>query len=87
VGAEFIGTSISTAGDGDDLPSWGKTILEANPHIRFFNGQRGYLRCTVTPERLTTDFRVLEYVKQPGSPVRTRASFVVEAGRPGIQRA
>ena len=87
VGAEFIGTSISTAGDGDDLPSWGATILRENPHVRFFNGQRGYLRCTVTAGRLTTDFRVLEYVKLPGSPVSTRASFVLEHGRPGIQKA
>ena len=87
VGTELIGTSISSAGDGDDLPSMGEAILRANPHVRFFNGQRGYLRCTLTPERLTTDFRVLKYVKQPGSPVRTRASFVVEAGRPALQRA
>ena len=40
----------------------------------------------MTPERFTTDFRVLEYVKQPGSPVRTRARYVVEAGRPGVQK-
>jgi alkaline phosphatase D len=41
----------------------------------------------VTPERFTTDFRVLEYVKQPGSPVATRATYVVEGGRPGVQKA
>ena len=87
VGTEFIGTSVTSAGDGDDLPSMGEAILRANPHVRFFNGQRGYLRCTLTPERFTTDFRVLEYVKQPGSGVRTRASFVVEAGRAGLQGA
>ena len=87
VGSEFVATSITSAGDGDDLPSWGEAILKANPHVRFFNGQRGYLRCTVTPERLTTDFRVLDYVKQPGSPVNTRASFVVERGRSGMQKA
>jgi alkaline phosphatase D len=87
VGTELIGTSVSTAGDGDDLPGWGETVLAENPHVRFFNGQRGYIRCTFTPERLTADFRVLEYVKQPGSPVSTRASLVVEAGRPGLQKA
>ena len=87
VGTEFIGTSVTTAGDGDDLPSWGAGVLKSNPHVRFFNGQRGYLRCAFTPERLTTDFRVLEYVKQPGSPVSTRTSLVVEAGRPGLLKA
>ena len=87
VGTEFIGTSVSSAGDGDDLPRVGASILKANPHVRFFNGQRGYLRCTVTQERFTTDFRVLEYVKQPGAPVTTRATFVVEPGRPELQKA
>jgi alkaline phosphatase D len=87
VGTELISTSITSAGDGDDLPSMGAAILKANPHVRFFNGQRGYLRCTVTKERFTTDFRVLEYVKQPGSPVTTRASFAVEQGRPELQKA
>jgi alkaline phosphatase D len=61
-------------------------VLRANPHVRFFNSQRGYLCCRVTPERFSTDFRVLEYVKERGSPVRTRATYVVEAGRPGIQK-
>jgi alkaline phosphatase D len=87
VGTEFIATSITSAGDGDDLPSAGETYLKANPHLRFFNGQRGYLRCTLTAERFTTDFRVLEYVKEPGSPVRTRASYFVEPGRPALQKA
>ena len=87
VGTELICTSITSAGDGDDLPRVGAAILKANPHVRFFNGQRGYLRCTVTPERFTTDFRVLEYVKQPDAPVATRATFVVEPGRPELQKA
>jgi alkaline phosphatase D len=86
VGTEFIATSVTSAGDGDDLPSAGAEYLKANPHLRFFNGQRGYLRCTLTAERFTTDFRVLEYVKQPGSPVSTRASYFVEPGRPALQK-
>jgi alkaline phosphatase D len=87
VGVEFIGTSISTAGDGGDMPGFGANLLRANPHVRFFNGQRGYLRCTLTADAFSTDFRVLEYVKRPGSPISTRATFVVETGRPGLQRA
>ena len=87
VGVEFIGTSISSAGDGDDLSSFGEALLRANPHVRFFNNQRGYLRCTLTTEAFSTDFRVLEYVRRPGSRISTRATFVVEAGRPGLQTA
>ena len=29
--------------------------LPENPHIRFFNGQRGYVRCALTPGRWQTD--------------------------------
>jgi alkaline phosphatase D len=32
---------------------------------------------------VVADYRVLEYLRQPGSPVSTRASFVLENGRPG----
>jgi alkaline phosphatase D len=32
-----------------------------------------------------TDYRVVPYVKRPGAPVFTRQSFVIEAGRPGMQ--
>jgi alkaline phosphatase D len=28
---------------------------------------------------------VLPYVKEPGAPIYTKASFAVEAGRPGLQ--
>jgi alkaline phosphatase D len=87
VGAEFVVTSISTAGDGDDLPGRGRAMLEANPHMRFFNGQRGYLRCRLTDDAFTTDFRVLPYVTRPGAPVSTRATFRVERTRPGLQQA
>ena len=62
-------------------------MVAENPHIKFFNGQRGYVRCTLTPEQWRADYRVLPFVKQPGAPIYTRASFVVEAGNPGLQQA
>jgi alkaline phosphatase D len=58
--------------------------LARNPHIHFFNAQRGYVRCSATPERLVADYRVVPWVTRPGAPIETRASFVVEAGRPGL---
>ncbi|MDQ3319520.1 MAG: alkaline phosphatase D family protein [Actinomycetota bacterium] len=87
VAAEFVGTSISSGGDGSDQRSETQRIRARNPHVRFFNGQRGYVRCHVTPERWRTDYRVVPYVSRRGAPVSTRATFVVEAGRPGLQRA
>ena len=78
IGSEFVATSIASNGDGEDSKKSQRRIVEANPHIAFYNGQRGYLRCVVTPETWRTDFRVVPYVSKPGAPVTTRASFVAE---------
>lgn len=77
MGTEFVGTSITSDGDGSDTAEYGETVLAENPHIRFFNNQRGYVRCDLTPERWQADYRVLPYVQRPGAPVTTRASFVI----------
>jgi alkaline phosphatase D len=86
VATEFVGTSLTSGGDGADTRPATDGVLAENPFVRFFNGQRGYVRCEVTPERWTSDYRVVDYVSRPGSPIATRASFLVEAGRPGAQR-
>ena len=86
VGAELVGTSISSGGDGTDARDNTEDTLARNPHVHFFNGQRGYVRCEVTRERLAADYRVLPYVTRPGAAMATRASFVVEEGRPGLLR-
>ncbi len=85
VASEFVGTSITSGGDGSDVRWDTERILSRNPHVRFFNNQRGYVRCHVTPERWRTDYRVLPYVSDRGGQISTRASFEVEAGRPGVE--
>lgn len=87
VGVEFVGTSITSGGDGSDIRADTAQVLAENPHIKFFNNYRGYVRCSLTPEEWRADYRVLACVKQPGSPVTTRASFVVENGKPRLQPA
>ena len=86
VGSEFVGTSISSGGDGADMQPAVEAYLPENPHVKFYNSQRGYIRCVVKPSSWQSDYRVVSYVSRPGSDIRTRASFVVENGRPGIQR-
>jgi alkaline phosphatase D len=87
IATEFAGTSISSSGDGaDKLPNW-NAIMADNPGVRLFNGQRGYVRCTVTPDEWRSDFQVLQLVSQPNEPITTRASFVIEAGTRGAKRA
>ena len=85
VGSEFVGTSISTGGDGSDMTPMGQTLLAANPHMKFFNSQRGYVRVNANSERLQSDFRVVPAVTTPGATVSTRASFVVEDGEAGVK--
>ena len=63
-----------------------QAMASENECVRFCNDQRGYVRLELTPKTLRADFRVVEYVTRPGSPIKTRASFVVEDGRPGAQR-
>jgi alkaline phosphatase D len=86
VGTEFVGTSISSGGDGADTQPAVQAYLPENPHVHFYNNQRGYVRCAVTPERWQADYRVVSYVSKPGAPVQTRARFIVENGRPGTQK-
>ncbi|MDR6415541.1 hypothetical protein J2808_002282 [Pseudarthrobacter sulfonivorans] len=38
-----------------------------------------------TTEAMTADFRVLDYVTTPGSPVSTLASFAIQDSVPGLQ--
>jgi len=87
VAAEFVGTSIASGGDGvDQAPAVARQMAE-NPHLKWQNSRRGYLRCAVTPDSWTTDYRLVPYVTRPGAPVETGSSWRVERGRPGIMRA
>jgi alkaline phosphatase D len=85
IATEFLGSSISSGLDGADMDEFGTQFLAANDHIKFYNGQRGYVRFSVTPETWNADYRVVPYVRQRGSEVFTRASFAVQAGVPGLQ--
>lgn len=87
VGVEFVGTSITSGGDGSDTLRSARRMLRDNPHIRFFNNRRGYVRCRLTRNYCLTDYRVVPYVSRPHAPIATRASFAVEHGKPGIQTA
>jgi alkaline phosphatase D len=83
VATEFMGTSISSNGDPDEpvLLRYGDD--PRNPHILFRNNNRGYVRCTLTPDRWTSEFRTVTTVLQPDSPASTLATFAIENGRAG----
>ena len=85
VGTEFIGTSVSSGGDRAIATTFGGDVN--NPHQHFYNNGHGYVLCTITPQLWTSDFRVVPSVLVEDAPVSTLASFVVEQGRAGAQRA
>ena len=85
VGTEFAGTSVTSNSDGAEISEEYRSAVGA-PHIRWHNSQRGYVVCEITPKLWTTHFRVTPVVTRPGGNVITKASFVVEAGRPGAAR-
>lgn len=83
---EFITTSISSNYPGEIEAA--EKALPWNPHVHFFNGDlRGYTRFLLDRERLRADFRLVDTVRSPDALIDTRASFVVEDGRPGALRA
>ncbi len=87
VGTELVSSSITSGGDGSETRPDTATTLAENPHIRFYNNRRGYVRTRFTADTLTADFQVLPYVQRAGAPVQTRASFTVEDRRPGLNPA
>lgn len=84
VATEFVGTSITSEGDGGLKTPKTDGILAENPFVKFFNNERGYVRCEVTPQAWRTDYRTVPYVTRPGAPIQTRASFHLESGRPQL---
>jgi alkaline phosphatase D len=83
VATEIVGTSITTGGDGVENNAGDAVQFAENPHIKFINRKRGYVRNVVTPDRWTTDYRIVDFVRTHGSPITTRASFIIENGHPG----
>jgi alkaline phosphatase D len=88
VAAEFVGTSISSGGDGSDRTALATdAMLSDNPHIKWQNSRRGYMTCSVTPEAWTAEYRTVSFVSKPDAPVSTPTKWRVEHGKPGIQKA
>ncbi|TNY36498.1 alkaline phosphatase D family protein [Thermomonospora catenispora] len=86
VGSELVCTSITSGGDGADSNPADHPFLQINPHLKFYNNQRGYVLTKITRSELKADFKVLPYVREPGAPVHTKATFVIEDRVPGVQQ-
>ena len=87
VGTEFTCTSLTSGGNGEPEAAIGARALPFNPHFDFYNSQRGYALCSVTPDLWSTTYRRVPEVDTPGGLVETLATFAVENGRPGAHPA
>ncbi|MDE2080793.1 MAG: alkaline phosphatase D family protein [Burkholderiales bacterium] len=85
VAAEFCGTSITSLGLEQARLDRARAF---NPHILHARSdQRGYGRFTLQPGQLHADLQVLADARDAASPIASQGRFVVEAGRPAVQRA
>ncbi|MFI9624443.1 alkaline phosphatase D family protein [Streptomyces sp. NPDC052042] len=87
LGTEIVTTSITSGKDGSDRPGSWDNLMRANPHLKFFNGRRGYALVTLGRERARADYRTVSAVTTPGAPVTTAGSFVTEVGNQGLTPA
>lgn len=87
VGTEIVATSVASGKDGADEPANWDTYTKANPHLKFYNGRRGYVTVGLGRESARADFKTVSAVTTPGAPIATAASFVTEAGNPGLKPA
>jgi alkaline phosphatase D len=85
IGVEFCGTSITSR---TNSPQNVGVRLEENPHFLYAEAvHRGYGMAEFTPGHLEVTLRGVDDVRRKDSGIGTLARFVVEAGRPVVQRA
>lgn len=89
VGAEFVGTSISSNGD-EDLEAfaaeWAPKLAD-NPHWKMIDARRGYLLLDITPTGIDAQLRAVSTVLTKNGTTSTAATFRVDSGVPGVHRA
>lgn len=85
VGTEWVGTSMSSAGNGGNFIPEYERAAKQNDFVQWYNSNRGYVSCELTPEKWKTYFRATPFVTKKGSPLETKAVFMIEEGRPGAQ--
>ena len=82
---EFLGTSISSGGDGSDRSSFFTDAVAAeNPHVKWQHNRRGYFTCAVTPETWRAEYRTVPFVSKPDAPIETSSRWRLTRGRAGL---
>ncbi|WP_330457816.1 alkaline phosphatase D family protein [Streptomyces sp. NBC_00820] len=87
VGAEFVGTSISSSGDQDQAAfhaQW-DPLMADNPHWKVIDAHRGYHLFDIRHDSIDVRVRVVDTVLSPQATASTLARLRVESDEPGVQ--
>ncbi|MEU9553887.1 alkaline phosphatase D family protein [Streptomyces fumanus] len=87
LGTELACSSVSSGKDGVERPDSWETQMKANPHMKFYDGRRGFARVAIGTESARIDFKTVSVISTPGAPLTTAASFVTEVGDQGMKPA
>ena len=84
IGSEYICTSISAG--GLEPAEFFRRYLTDAPWIRHFDPRHGgYTSVELTPDLWRAEYRNVDKLDDPASAVSVSATFVTEAGNPGVQ--
>ena len=86
VGSELVTSSITSNPPPESLL---QKYRDYNPNVLLSTGtSRGYVRMDLSPQAMQTDFVAMDTVKESGnSASKVLASFAIESGRAGLQKA
>ncbi|MEU9386939.1 alkaline phosphatase D family protein, partial [Streptomyces sp. NPDC048279] len=87
VGAEFVGTSVSSNGDQDQAAFHAQfdPLKPDNPHWKVIDAHRGYHLFDIRRDGIDARVRVVDTVVRPQATASTFASLRVESDEPGVQ--
>ncbi len=87
VAAEFVGTSISSEGDGEEVSRYYAPYKASSADsLKWHSARRGYLSCRASADAFTCDVRALAYVSRAGAPLTTASRWKLAPGRAGLER-
>ncbi|MEU6486093.1 alkaline phosphatase D family protein [Streptomyces sp. NPDC046887] len=84
VGTEIATTSLTSGRDGVQKLASHHRLSEANPHLKFSDGRRGYTVVRLGQERADIAFKTVSAVTRPGGTLSTTASFTTGVDAPGL---
>jgi len=86
VGAEFVGTSISSSGDEDLVAfaaEWAPKLAD-NPHWKMIDARRGYVLLDIDADGIDAQLRTISTVSSRSGTTSAAADFRVVDGVPGV---